>query len=104
MNKTDYSRRDTMKMLGLSSSAGLLGLFGGVSNAEAREAKGTPEYAKAMKPVKNYKCKSDRNGATGFQSDCCKSRNFGARFVWVGLCHIYAKSGRGYRRYQYLSH
>ncbi|RDB03922.1 enolase C-terminal domain-like protein [Runella aurantiaca] len=52
MNKTDVNRRETMKMLGLGGSAGLLGLFGGVSNAQAREEKGTPSYAKAMKPIK----------------------------------------------------
>lgn len=52
MNKIDINRRETIKKLGLGGSAGLLGLFGGVSNAQASEEKETPSYAKAMKPVK----------------------------------------------------
>ena len=52
MNKLDQSRRDTLKMLGFGSSAGVLGLFGGISTAEAREQAGTPAYAKGMAPVK----------------------------------------------------
>ncbi|AWV99306.1 enolase C-terminal domain-like protein [Arcticibacterium luteifluviistationis] len=44
----DESRRDTIKKLGLSS-AGILGLFGGASRAEARET--TPSYAKGMGKV-----------------------------------------------------
>jgi mannonate dehydratase len=52
MSPNEFSRRDTMKMLGLSSSAGLLGLFGGISNAAAREQRPVPDYANAMKPVK----------------------------------------------------
>ncbi|RRA99045.1 enolase C-terminal domain-like protein [Larkinella rosea] len=46
------SRRETLKKIGLGSGAGLLGLFGGISTAEARERQGTPSYAKAMAPVK----------------------------------------------------
>ncbi len=49
-------RRDTIKAL--SGSAGLLGLFGGISTAEAREAAGTPAYATAMKPVKITKVRA----------------------------------------------
>ncbi len=52
MNKPDQSRRDTLKMLGFGSSAGVLGLFGGMSTAEAREQKETPQYAKGLAPVK----------------------------------------------------
>ncbi|GAB4006053.1 D-galactonate dehydratase family protein [Spirosoma migulaei] len=52
MNKTDQSRRDTLKMLGFGSSAGVLGLFGGISTAEAREQQGKPQYAVGMAPVK----------------------------------------------------
>ncbi len=49
------SRRDTMKALGLGGSAGMLGLFGGISDARAdrraaAEAE-TPQYAKGMKPL-----------------------------------------------------
>ncbi|MFD1144108.1 enolase C-terminal domain-like protein [Larkinella insperata] len=46
------SRRETLKKIGFGSSAGLLGLFGGISNAEARERQGTPQYAKGLAPVK----------------------------------------------------
>lgn len=46
------SRRETLKKIGFGSSAGLLGLFGGMSSAEARERQGTPSYAKAAAPVK----------------------------------------------------
>lgn len=52
MNKPDFNRRDTLKMLGFGSSAGVLGLFGGISTAEAREQQGTPAYAKGLAPVK----------------------------------------------------
>ena len=52
MNKPDFTRRDTLKMLGLGSSAGALSLFGGISTAEAREQQGTPQYAKGLAPVK----------------------------------------------------
>ena len=52
MNKSEQSRRDTLKMLGFGSSAGVLGLFGGISTAEAREQQGTPAYAKGLAPVK----------------------------------------------------
>ncbi len=53
MEKPDFSRRDTLKMLGFgSSAAGLLGLFGGISTAEAREQQGIPAYAKGLAPVK----------------------------------------------------
>lgn len=51
MNKMDQSRRETLKMLGMGSSAGLLGLFGGTSRAEAREQP-RPSYADGMPPVK----------------------------------------------------
>ncbi|HTE34736.1 MAG TPA: enolase C-terminal domain-like protein [Chryseolinea sp.] len=44
------SRRDAIKMLGIGSASGLLGLFG---NSEARaETYVTPSYAKGMAPVK----------------------------------------------------
>jgi mannonate dehydratase len=58
MNNKDLSRRDTMKMLGLGGSAGLLGLFSGPAAAQAREERGTPAYAKAMKPVKITKVRA----------------------------------------------
>ena len=49
---TIMQRRDTMKMLGLGGSAGLLGLFGGMSNAQASDSKVMPQYAKGMAPVR----------------------------------------------------
>ncbi len=49
-NKTKFNRRDSMKMLGLGS-AGLLSMFGGISNAQAKD-KETPSYARGMAPVK----------------------------------------------------
>ncbi|GAB2602783.1 enolase C-terminal domain-like protein [Spirosoma areae] len=52
MQTPDLNRRDTLKMLGFGSSAGVLGLFGGISTAEAREQQGTPQYAVGMAPVK----------------------------------------------------
>ena len=52
MNKPDLNRRDTLKMLGFGSSAGLLGLFGDSSDAQAQQPKSTPAYAKGMAPVK----------------------------------------------------
>lgn len=51
MNPLDNSRRDALKMLGLGSSASLLGLLGGPSDAQARQPV-TPAYAKGMAPVK----------------------------------------------------
>jgi mannonate dehydratase len=48
MKESNESRRETIKKLGLSS-AGILGLFGGASRAEARET--TPTYAKGMGKV-----------------------------------------------------
>ncbi|MGV3601714.1 MAG: enolase C-terminal domain-like protein [Dyadobacter fermentans] len=54
MKENGMSRRDTMRALGLSGSAGLLGLFGGIPNALADRRTAdyeTPHYAKAMKPV-----------------------------------------------------
>ncbi len=47
-NQKKWNRRDSMKMLGLGS-AGMLGLFGGVSSAVAQEK---PAYAKGMAPIK----------------------------------------------------
>lgn len=47
-NQKKLNRRDSMKMLGLSS-AGLFGMVGGISKATAQE---TPSYAKGMAPVK----------------------------------------------------
>jgi len=44
------NRRETLKMLGLGSSAGLMGLFGNPAEAQAQRA--TPAYAKGMAPVK----------------------------------------------------
>ena len=52
MNQPDQSRRDTLKMLGFGSTAGVLGLFGGMSTAEAREQQGKPQYAVGAPPVK----------------------------------------------------
>lgn len=52
MKKIDTDRRETLKMLGLGGSAGILGLFGGANQAQAREQQGTPRYAHAMKPIK----------------------------------------------------
>ncbi len=43
-------RREALKMLGLGTSAGLLSLFGGTT--QARENQETPSYAKGMAPVK----------------------------------------------------
>lgn len=54
MKENGMSRRDTMRALGLSGSAGLLGLFGGIPNARAdrRTAdRETPQYAKGLKPL-----------------------------------------------------
>lgn len=54
MKENGMNRRDTMKALGLGSSAGILGLFGGISDARADRRTAdpeTPQYAKAMKPV-----------------------------------------------------
>jgi mannonate dehydratase len=54
MKENGMSRRETMKALGLSGSAGMLGLFGGISNARAERRtadRETPQYAKAMKPL-----------------------------------------------------
>lgn len=51
MNKLDFNRRETLKMLGFGS-AGLLGMIGGPAHAQAREQAGTPAYAKGMAPVK----------------------------------------------------
>lgn len=65
MNKSDQSRRDTLKMLSFGSSAGLLGLLGNPATAEAREKQGTPQYAKGLAPVK---IKSVRAIATAPQS------------------------------------
>lgn len=50
MDQAFQSRRETLKKIGLGSSAGLLGLFGGQS-AMAQD-KETPAYAKGMAPVK----------------------------------------------------
>lgn len=52
MNTFDLTRRNTLKMLGFGSSAGLLGLTGSAANAETREQSGTPAYAKGLAPVK----------------------------------------------------
>ncbi len=52
MNTPDVNRRNALKLLGFGSSAGALGLFGGISTAEAREQQGTPQYAKGLAPVK----------------------------------------------------
>jgi len=52
MKNPEFSRRNTLKLLGLGSSAGALSLFGGISTAEAREQQGTPQYAKGLAPVK----------------------------------------------------
>ena len=49
-NNFAASRRETIKMLGIGSATGLLGLFG---NSQARaEAYETPSYAKGLAPVK----------------------------------------------------
>ena len=58
MDQANQSRRETLKKLGVGSTAGILGLFGGISNAQAREEKGTPNYAKAMKPIKITKVRA----------------------------------------------
>ncbi len=47
--KKMLNRRDSIKMLGLGS-AGILGMFGGISDASAF-AQDTPSYAKGMAPV-----------------------------------------------------
>lgn len=46
----DVNRRETLKRLGLGSSAGLLSLFG--NSAQAREQQGMPTYAKGLAPIK----------------------------------------------------
>ncbi|HEV7347107.1 enolase C-terminal domain-like protein [Telluribacter sp.] len=46
------SRREMLKKLSLGSAAGLLGLLGSTSAAEAREHQTTPAYAKGLAPVK----------------------------------------------------
>jgi mannonate dehydratase len=48
-----FDRRDAVKMFGLGSAAGIIGLFGGgISTAEAHEiAKAKNTYAKGMAPV-----------------------------------------------------
>ncbi|MBD0295420.1 MAG: starvation-sensing protein RspA [Flavisolibacter sp.] len=55
-NEHAIDRRQAMKLLGLSSGAGLLGMFGNMSNAFAAPAsmqkQETPNYAKGVKPVK----------------------------------------------------
>ena len=43
------ARRDALKMLGIGSASGLLGLIAPAASAEARE---TPSYAKGLPPVK----------------------------------------------------
>ncbi|TLV02136.1 enolase C-terminal domain-like protein [Dyadobacter luticola] len=49
---TNDARRNALKMLGTGSAAGLFGLLGGPSRAEAREHYTTPDYQKGMAPVK----------------------------------------------------
>ncbi|MBD0279745.1 MAG: starvation-sensing protein RspA [Flavisolibacter sp.] len=55
-NEHAIDRRQAMKLLGLSSGAGLLGMFGNMSNAFAApvsmQKQETPNYAKGVKPVK----------------------------------------------------
>jgi len=52
MNELNQNRRDTLKMLGFGSSAGILSLFGGLSTAEARERQNKPAYANGLAPIK----------------------------------------------------
>ena len=46
----ESSRREALKMLGITSSAGLLGLFGTTESRAAHHA--TPDYAKGLPTVK----------------------------------------------------
>ena len=48
-NKFSSTRRDALKILGVGSASGLLGLMGPTANAETYE---TPSYAKGLPPVK----------------------------------------------------
>jgi mannonate dehydratase len=48
-NKFSSTRRDALKMLGVGSASGLLGLMGPTASAEIYE---TPSYAKGLPPVK----------------------------------------------------
>lgn len=50
MNQLDQSRRDTLKMLGFGTSAGVLGLLNGPA-AVARDRRETPAYARGVAPV-----------------------------------------------------
>ena len=49
-NKQTTSRRETLKVLGLTSATGLFGLFGNTEAAAANYE--TPAYAKGMAPIK----------------------------------------------------
>lgn len=51
-NDPDLQRRQTLQMIGAGSAAGLLGLFGSASQAQARAHYEAPQYVKGMAPVK----------------------------------------------------
>ena len=46
-----FDRREALKMLGIGSTAGIMGMFGSSSSASASE-KEAPSYARGMAPVK----------------------------------------------------
>ena len=73
-------RRDTIKALG--SSAGLLGLFGGISTTEAREAAGTPSYAAGMKPIKITKIRAIATAPQGSNLIVVKVETVHTRTSW----------------------
>ena len=51
-NKTKLGRRDAVKLFGMGSAAGLLGILGAPMSAEAKEEERSKNtYAKNMKPV-----------------------------------------------------
>lgn len=63
-NKHDRDRRNALKMLGLGSAAGALGMFGMPAPLSAAERE-TPAYAKAMAPVKITSVKAIATAPSG---------------------------------------
>jgi mannonate dehydratase len=50
-----FDRREALKMLGIGSTAGIMGMFGSSSSARASE-KEEPSYTRGMAPVKDHQC------------------------------------------------